>query len=184
MAGVDLKNFRESKSGQDVEQDQTSSFFESFARTSASESRIEQWKHEPMPKESRSYFAMNAIGFRNLIAISASLFLAACTLIAHYDQVAYEHATSAKVDTLALMDKATGSYDEHQKEVEALVTELNKAYEYDRGRSLNKLTVTQWDILRDPNGNLVGGFLKMWKAKGSLGATFVAEKKLQIGKAL
>jgi hypothetical protein len=138
-----------------------------------------------MPKvhQKRSRFAMNRIGFRNLIATSACISLAACALIAHYDQVAYEHATSAKVDTLALMDKATGSYDEHQKEIEALVTELNKAYEYDRGRSLNKITIAQWDVLRDPNRNLVGGFLKMWKAKGSLSATFIAEKKLQIGDA-
>jgi hypothetical protein len=120
---------------------------------------------------------------RNLVAASAFALLAACSLIAHYDQVAYEHATNAKVDTLALMDKATGSYEEHQKEVDALVIELNKAYEYDRGRALNKLTAAQWDILRDPNGNLVGGFLKMWKTKGSLGATFVSEKKIQIGKA-
>jgi len=133
-----------------------------------------------MLKENRSQFAMNTNRFRNLTAISAFLFLAGCSLIAHYDQVAYEHATSAKVDTLALMDKATGSYDGHQKEVEALVIELNKAYEYDRGRSLNKITVAQWDVLRDPNRNLVGGFLKMWKTKGSLSATFIAEKKLQI----
>ena len=126
---------------------------------------------------------MKTIISRNLVAVSFCALLAACSLIAHYDQVAYEHATSAKVDTLALMDKATGSYDDHQKEIEALVIELNKAYEYDRGRSLNKLTVAQWDILRDPNGNLVGGFLKMWKAKGSLGTTFISEKKLQIGKA-
>jgi len=114
---------------------------------------------------------------------SAFLTLSGCSLISHYDQVAYEHATSAKVDTLALMDKATGSYDGHQKEIEALVIELNKAYEYDRGRALNKLTVAQWDILRDPNRNLVGGFLKMWKAKGSLSATFIAEKKPQISDA-
>ena len=126
---------------------------------------------------------MKTIISRNLVAVSFCALLAACSLIAHYDQVAYEHATNAKVDTLALMDKATGSYDDHQKEVETLVTELDKAYEYDRGRSLNKLTVAQWDILRDPNGNLVGGFLKMWKAKGSLGTTFISEKKLQIGKA-
>lgn len=126
---------------------------------------------------------MNRIRFRNLIAVSAFLIFAGCSLIAHYDQVAYEHATSGKVDTLALMDKATGSYDEHQKEVEALITELNKAYEYDRGRSLNKITVAQWDVLRDPNRNLVGGFLKMWKTKGNLSATFIAEKKLQIGDA-
>ena len=126
---------------------------------------------------------MNAIGSRNFIAISASLFLAGCTLIARYDQAAYEHATSAKVDTLALMSKATASYDDHEKEVEALVRQLDKAYEYDRGLQLNKLTVAQWDILRDQNRDLVGGFLKMWKAKGSLSATFIAEKKKQIADA-
>jgi len=125
--------------------------------------------------------AVQNLALRHLVALSACLLLGACTLIAYYDQAAYEHATDAKVDTLALMSKATGSYDEHQKEVEALVTELDKAYEYDRGRQLNKITVAQWDILRDPNRNLVGGFLKTWKTRGSLSATFVAEKKRQIG---
>ena len=111
------------------------------------------------------------------------LFSSACSLIASYDRAAYEHATNAKVDTLALMSKATGSYDEHEKEVEALVRQLDKAYEYDRGRQLNQITVAQWDILRDPNRNLVGGFLKMWKAKVTLRATFIAEKKKQVGDA-
>jgi outer membrane murein-binding lipoprotein Lpp len=136
-----------------------------------------------MPKEKRSWLAMNAIASRNFIAVTAALFLAGCTLIARYDQAAYEHATSAKVDTLALMSKATGSYADHEKEVEELVRQLDKAYEYDRGRQLNKLTVAQWDILRDPNRNLVGGFLKTWKAKGSLSATFISEKKKQIADA-
>ena len=126
---------------------------------------------------------MKTVPSRSIVALALTLVVAGCSLIAHYDQVAYEHATSAKVDTLALMDRATGSYDSHQKEIEALVVELDKAYEYDRGRSLNKITVAQWDILRDPNRNLVGGFLKMWKAKGSLSAVFVAEKKKQIGDA-
>ena len=36
---------------------------------------------------------------------------------------------------------------------------------------------------RDPDRNLLGGFLKMWKAKGSLSLTFVAEKKAQIADA-
>ena len=128
-------------------------------------------------------FAMNLIRSRNVVVLSTFVFLAGCSLIAHYDQVAYEHATNAKVDTLALMDKATGNYDEHRKEVEALVIELNKAYEYDRGRALNKITVAQWNVLRDPNRNLVGGFLKMWKTKGSLSATFIDEKKQQIADA-
>lgn len=109
--------------------------------------------------------------------------VAACSTISTYDQAAYEHATSAKVDTLALMDKATESYSTHQREIDAVRTELEKAYEYDRGRPLNRITVTQWGILLSPDRNLVGGFLKMWKNKGSLGATFVAEKKTQIAEA-
>src|SRR5206468_1401999 len=80
-------------------------------------------------------------------------------------------------------DKATGSYDEHEKEVEALDRQLDKAYEYDRGRHVNQVTVAQWDTLRDPNRDLVGGFLKVWKTKGTLSATFVTEKKRQIGDA-
>jgi hypothetical protein len=120
---------------------------------------------------------------KRLALILATLATAACSTISTYDQAAYEHATSAKVDTLTLMDKATENYNDHLKEIEALATELNKAYEYDRGRPLNRITVAQWDILRDPNRNLVGGFLKMWKSKGSLSATFIAEKKTQIAEA-
>ena len=126
---------------------------------------------------------MRILPRRWLALLFACAALAACSFIAHYDRVAYEHATNAKVDTLALMDKATGNYTDHQKEVEALVNELDKAYEYDRGRELNKITIAQWDILRDPNRNLVGGFLKMWKARGALSAVFVAEKKRQIADA-
>ena len=126
---------------------------------------------------------MKTVPSRSVAALALTLAIAGCSLIAHYDQVAYEHATSAKVDTLSLMDKATGSYDSHEKEIDALAIELDKAYEYDRGRALNKITVAQWDVLRDPNRNLVGGFLKLWKAKGSLSAVFIAEKKKQIGDA-
>ena len=118
-----------------------------------------------------------------LSALLGLCFVTACSTISTYDQVAYEHATSGKVDTLTLMDKATQSYSSHQKEIDAVKTGLDKAYEYDRGRPLNKSTVAQWEILLDPNRDLVGGFLKMWKSKGSLSATFVAEKKSQIGDA-
>ena len=109
--------------------------------------------------------------------------LASCSTISTYDQAAYEHATSAKVDTLTLMDKATESYSAHEKEIIAVRTELEKAYEYDLGRPLNKITVAQWAILLDPERDLVGGFLKMWKSKGSVSAFFVTAKKKQIGDA-
>ena len=120
---------------------------------------------------------------KRLLPSLCLLALASCSTISTYDQAAYEHATSAKVDTLALIDKATESYSAHEKEVIAVRTELEKAYEYDLGRPLNKITVAQWAILLDPERNLVGGFLKMWKNKDTVGAAFVAEKKKQIGEA-
>jgi len=136
-----------------------------------------------MAEASRSQSAGKVAPLRSLIAIAACLVLAACSLIAPYDRAAYEHATNAKVDTLALMSKATGSYDEHEKDVEALVRQLDKAYEYDRGRQLNNITIAQWNVLRDPNRDLVGGFLEKWKVKGTLSPIFIAEKKKQVGDA-
>jgi hypothetical protein len=118
-----------------------------------------------------------------LLAIVLALATGACSTISHYDQAAYEHAVNAKVDALTLMNKATGSYDAHQKKIESLITQLEKAYEYDRGRPLNVVTVAQWNILRDPDRDLLGGFLKTWKTKGTLSSTFVAEKKIQIADA-
>jgi hypothetical protein len=115
------------------------------------------------------------------IALCCFSLATACSTIATYDQVAYEHATNAKVDTLALMDKATGSYIGHAKEIEGLKLELDKAYEYDRGRPLNQETIAQWEILRDPNRDSVGGFLKEWKESGTLLPVYVTRKKAQIG---
>ena len=120
---------------------------------------------------------------RRLVPTLCFFAVASCSTISTYDQAAYEHATSAKVDTLALIDKATESYSSHEKEIIAVRTELEKAYEYDLGRPLNKITVAQWAVLLDPERDLVGGFLKMWKSKGSVSAYFVTAKKKQIGEA-
>jgi hypothetical protein len=108
--------------------------------------------------------------------------LAACNTIATYDQAAYEHATAAKVDALALISKATGDYESHLKDIEALQNQLDKAYEYDAGRPLNRQTIDQWNILLDPNRDSLGGFLKEWKESGSLKPVYVMRKKAQIGK--
>jgi hypothetical protein len=118
-----------------------------------------------------------------LAVITLALAAGACDTISRYDHAAYQHAVNAKVDTLALMSKATAGYDDHQGDVESLLTELDKAYEYDRGRPLNMTTLAQWNVLRDPDRDLVGGFLKMWRTRGSLNSTFVAEKKAQVADA-
>lgn len=126
-------------------------------------------------KRTRSIFA------GALLVATALLF--ACSTIATFDQVAYDKATGAKAEALALMDKATDSYSAHVREIEAVSLTIDKAYEYDRGRMLNAITVQQWQILRDPDRNLFGGFLRRWREKGSLRPDYIAEKKPDIAEA-
>jgi hypothetical protein len=118
-----------------------------------------------------------------LVAWFGCLMLAACSTIATYDQNAYEKATGAKAEALALMEKAVGSFVSHENEIEAVSLTIDKAYEYDRGRALNFITVKQWEILRDPNRNLFGGFIRRWHEKGALSPAYINEKKPDIAEA-
>jgi hypothetical protein len=74
-------------------------------------------------------------------------------------------------------------YNEFSDEVEFLKTELNKAYEYAKGRPNNEISTKQWEILINPDGNLLGGFLKRWEAEGKLSQMFVAEMQIMVADA-
>lgn len=114
-------------------------------------------------------------------ALSALIFgLAGCATISTFDQVANEHVTSAKVDALALMDKANGAFGSHQEAIAAVDLELKKAYEYDRGRPLNAITLKQWDLLLSPEHDLFGGFLRDWERKRRFKPVALVERKKQV----
>lgn len=108
--------------------------------------------------------------------------LASCATISSFDQQAYENATSLKVDARNVMANASQSYSSQQTKVKELRTNLEKAYEYDLGRPLNEITVKQWDLLLDPAGSLLGGFLSEWKESGTLLPGYVRSKQTQIGR--
>jgi hypothetical protein len=107
-----------------------------------------------------------------LIPLSSML---QCASISPYSPTAYQYATSLKVESLMLMDKATEPYATHQSEVEALVTKIAIAYEYARGRPKNEISTRQWEILKDPNRHLLGGFLQRWKGESQLSRPFITE---------
>ena len=117
------------------------------------------------------------------VAFAALLAATACIRIASYNETEYQYATSLKAEALALMDKATEPYAQHQADAEKLTLDLSKAYEYAAGRPKNEISAKQWQILKDPSRNLLGSFLARWQTEKTLGATYVAEKKLQISDA-
>ncbi|SRR5260221_14709556 len=98
-------------------------------------------------------------------------------LISTFSPIAYEQATSLKVDAVALMGRATEPYADHRAETESLTVRLAKAYEFAKGRPNNDISAQQWRILIDSERNLLGGFLARWKNESKLSAIFVTEAK-------
>lgn len=111
------------------------------------------------------------------------LFLGSCKTMSVFDQYAYAQATALKVDALNLMDKATETYASQQAGIDAINTQIEKAYEYERHRLKNATTVKMWEILKNPDRNLFGGYLKRWKDKSTLSADFIREAKVQVSQA-
>lgn len=98
-------------------------------------------------------------------------------LQAVFSEQAYQQAVSLKVESLELMANATDPYTEHEEEVRRLQTGLQKAYQYAQGRPNNETTTRQWEILIDPDRNLLGGLLTHWEQQDSLSETFLEENR-------
>ena len=110
-------------------------------------------------------------------------FCSGCTpLTAEYDAIAYDRATSIKVDALDLMAKAQTPYVDNIDAIEAIETRIDKAYEYAKGRPRNQIITKQWQIIRDRQRNSLGGFLQRWQEKKTLSRMFIREAHLLVEK--
>ncbi len=114
---------------------------------------------------------------RALVPIVVTFLVSCHPSISTFSPIAYERATSLKVDALALMERASEPYADHSAAVDSLTVRLAKAYEFAKGRPQNEVSARQWQILIDPGRNLLGGFLARWSKESKLSATFVAEAK-------
>lgn len=108
---------------------------------------------------------------------------AGCSTISTFDQYAYVQATSLKVDALAIMDLAVDSASHHAADIREITMEIDKAYEYEKLRPKNEISAEMWSILKSPDRNLFGGFLKRWQEKQVLKPAYIEDKKEQIAKA-
>lgn len=117
-----------------------------------------------------------------LMLFASFCLIAGCKLIAEYNQVAYEYATSLKAEALALMEKASEPYADHEEDVEELMLEVEKAYEYANGLPKNEISAEQWKILKDKEGTLLGSFIELWKKEGQLSEISIVEAKEVVSK--
>ncbi len=115
-----------------------------------------------------------------LLLLVFAITLTSCTSIAQFDSQSYKNAVNTKVSALALMDKATTPYEQNKTEINALYFSLNQGYEYANGIPKNEITTAQWAIMKDPERNLLGGFLKRWQEKKTLKPAFINSAKTVI----
>jgi hypothetical protein len=114
----------------------------------------------------------------------ALVILTACgSSIALFDQYAYTQTTSLKVEALAVLSKATDDYANHKDEVELMLQKVEKIYEYEKHRPKNAISTRLWEIVKNPDRNLVGGVVKRWKNEGKLNAAFVQQATQQVSEA-
>jgi len=126
------------------------------------------------PFNSRLQISISVISHSLLVVL---LFISCAPQSAYFSPVAYEQATSLKVDSLSLMNKATEPYENYEEDVQALLNRIEKAYEYAKGRPNNEYTTAQWEIMKAPDRNLLGGFMYRWKKQEKLNQVFIDEAK-------
>ncbi len=112
------------------------------------------------------------------------LFVNCKPTIALYDQYAYTQATSLKVDMQNLaLESDSVNYDAAKQDIDRVNTELQKAYEYNKGRDLNSLSTKQYEILVSDT-QFYKSFLNNWKTKGKENATLAQDASEKIGQLL
>jgi hypothetical protein len=108
--------------------------------------------------------------------VTLLLFAVSCTpSIAPYSETAYSQAVGLKVESLRLMGNAETPFENYTRRVRDLELELDKAYEFARGRPRNEFSTRQWELLLDPDRNLLAGFLRRWENSETLSTPFIVE---------
>jgi hypothetical protein len=111
------------------------------------------------------------------------LLVACAPLIGAYNERAYLNATTLKAHSLALVAKSGDEFATHREAAEALMVEVDAAYEYANGLPGNTIAAQQWRALKDPDGALLGGFVRLWRDAGRISPAARPEIGAQIAEA-
>ena len=111
-----------------------------------------------------------------ILLVFLSIVAGCAPLISLFDDTAYRNAIDLKVDFSFLVESSDSTFTSYAKEVREFRKNLQKAYEYEKGRYRNELTVQQYDILLSPDGPLEG-FFKVWRENQRTSMVYRKEKK-------
>lgn len=99
------------------------------------------------------------------------LFLVSCAPV--YSPYIFDQTAELKKQTLSIMDKATEPYSKYETKVDVLKSDLVSLFQQEKMRKRNGVKVKQWNLLLDPQGNLLNGSLEKWRKDTVMSETFI-----------
>ncbi|MEQ8523449.1 hypothetical protein [Gracilimonas sp.] len=110
------------------------------------------------------------------ILVAFGFIINACApTISQFNETAYQQAVELKVRSMSLIDRADEPYSGHEEAAQQLKQDMLTAFEYAKGRPKNDISARQWEIMVDPDRNLMGGFLARWEEQQTLSPAFIGE---------
>lgn len=113
-----------------------------------------------------------------LLAPVLFLWVGCVHLIAGYDSVTYKSLTDLKAEMMVCLEKADPAqpFSEHAQKFEELQLDIEKVYEYEKGKKLNTDTIAQISEIRTMFQDLTARY----KEQNQLSAFYLQEKKDQL----
>ena len=124
-------------------------------------------------------FSQKFFYFFFIALVSTSLSFQSCNPakgMVKQDLESLEGFMSLKTDAVSIMKKGAKSFSSMAPKINELKTKMSDQIDYEKTKGEKNLkTVQMLEILSNPDGNLLGGFLKRWENDGKLNATFIKE---------
>lgn len=109
---------------------------------------------------------------KQILVVLWIILLGGCSpLISIFDETAYKNGIDLKVDFQFLIESSVKPFDQHQDQIDDFRKKLYKAYEHEKGRDKNNLTIEQYKILISDDGPILGYF-KVWKKNNQVSEYF------------
>jgi hypothetical protein len=124
-------------------------------------------------------------GFLLPAVLSATVLTSACipTSGPRYSPEAVSLTQSLKAESLSVLARSDEPFADHADAANLVVTKAIAAGAAAESVAGNDPIAEEWNLLTDPDGNLLGGAIARWEDRGTLSRTFRDEATIQVGRA-
>ena len=85
-----------------------------------------------------------------------------------FDPAAHQRATELKSRAVALVANSGEAYSRHRADVEAVSAAMSEAFALSAATADNEVIAGAWSAMKDPFGDLFGGYVRRWQASGAI----------------